>query len=93
MEKFISVSFTADEATSAMITALLMDEGFTGAEEGEDQTIVTVTEQGFSQENVKDIFNKFNVLYHIETIEQQNWNAQWEKSFEPVCINNFAAIR
>lgn len=93
MEQFISVAFEADEATTAMVTALLMDKGFEGAEEREKGTIVTISKHLFAPETVKDIFAKFAVSYSVETVDQQNWNAQWESSFEPVRVNDFAAIR
>ncbi len=93
MEQFISVAFVADDATTAMLTALLMDAGFEGVEELEEETIVTIPQSLFVAEEVKTIFEKFGVLYNIQTIEQQNWNARWESSFEPVRVNDFAAIR
>ena len=93
MEQFISVWFKADEATTAMLTALLMDEGFEGVEEREEETIVTIPQQNFVAATVAAIFEKFGVTYKHETVQQQNWNAQWESSFEPVKVGNFAAIR
>ena len=93
MEQFISVAFRTDEATSSMITAMLMDGGFEGVEELETQTIVTIPELLFSAQAVSAIFAKFAVDYTQETVQQQNWNAQWESSFEPVRVDNFAAIR
>lgn len=93
MEQFISVAFKADEPTIAMLTALLMDEGFEGVEEREEETIVTIPQQNFVATTVAAIFEKFGVSYTQETLQQQNWNAQWESSFEPVRVGNFAAIR
>lgn len=93
MEQFISVAFKAEDSTSAMITALLMDAGFEGVEELDTQTIVTIPESLFSANTVHAIFEKFAVDYSQETVQQQNWNAQWESSFEPVRVDNFAAIR
>ncbi len=93
MEQFISVAFTADNDTSAMITALLMDSGFEGVEELDTQTIVTIPEALFSSDTVDAVFEKFAVAYSKETVHQQNWNAKWESSFEPVRVDNFAAIR
>ena len=31
--------------------------------------------------------------YTFSKVEQQNWNAQWEQSFEPVQVDDFAVIR
>jgi ribosomal protein L11 methyltransferase len=93
MEQFISVTFSADEATTAMLTAMLMDAGFEGVEELETSTIVTISKLLYVEETVKTLFEMFGVSYTIQPIDQQNWNAQWESSFEPVRVENFAAIR
>ena len=42
-------------------------------------------------ENVKLIFDNFN--YTITTIEDKNWNAEWEKNFEPIHISEECRIR
>ena len=93
MEQFISVTFSADEATTAMLTAMLMDAGFEGVEELETSTIITISKPLYVEETVKPLFEMFGVSYTIQPIDQQNWNAQWESSFEPVRVENFAAIR
>ncbi len=93
MNQYITVSFKTNEDLSSILTALLMDSGFEGIEEREDETIASIPSQLFNAEDVKEIFDKYNVSYLLNTIEQQNWNAVWERSFEPVIINNFAGIR
>ena len=40
-----------------------------------------------------EIINPLKLTYTSSVIEQQNWNAQWESSFEPIVINDFVAIR
>ena len=51
-----------------------------------------IKEEDFSEHQLKQILKgQFDVVKKI--IEEQNWNAQWESSIQPVIINEFAAIR
>ncbi|RYF88826.1 MAG: 50S ribosomal protein L11 methyltransferase, partial [Chitinophagaceae bacterium] len=93
MEQFISIIFKAEEETTAMIVAMLMAGGFEGVEETDDQTVISISESAYDDAAVHAVFKQFGVEYSRRTIPQQNWNAQWESSFEPVKVGQFAAIR
>ena len=36
---------------------------------------------------------EFEITYNFETIEQTNWNAEWEKNFNPIVVGDQCAIR
>jgi len=36
---------------------------------------------------------EFEITYDFETIAQTNWNAEWEKNFNPILVDNQCAIR
>lgn len=93
MDHFIAVIFKTNEDQTAMLTALLMNAGFEGAEEREDETKVFIAENSFDETVTTEIFKQFECPYTIEKIARQNWNATWESSFEPVQVDDFAAIR
>ena len=38
-------------------------------------------------------FDDFKYTFTIETIEQSNWNQEWEKNFEPVYVEHLLCIR
>ena len=42
---------------------------------------------------IKGVADPFHTLFQKEVIEPRNWNAEWEKDFEPVIVDNFCAIR
>ncbi len=79
-----------------MLIAELADTGFEGFIE---------TDTGFTAYVEQPLFNEVEfekVLeqYHVDaddvprsTIEQQNWNAQWEASFEPITIGNEIIVK
>jgi len=39
------------------------------------------------------VFDDFTYSFKIETIEQSNWNQEWEKNFEPVYVDHLLCIR
>ena len=93
-KSFIQVQFqniTAEQ--NEILVALLSNIGFEGFEESDNLLKAFIKETDFIKEEVDTIGNNLNLSYTSSVIEQQNWNAQWESSFEPVIINDFAAVR
>ena len=37
--------------------------------------------------------NEFEISYTFEQIEETNWNAEWEKNFNPIIIDNQCSVR
>jgi ribosomal protein L11 methyltransferase len=88
--------FTRDEAKRDFIISLLPEVGFDGFEELNSSVRAFISKSAWEEEAVLDILRQ-NELTDIEfertTIEQQNWNEQWEKSFQPLLIAGRVSIR
>ncbi len=93
MDQYILVRFKSDEQQTAIIEAFLMDLGFEGIEENEAGSIACIPAVSFDKEATEAIFKQFDTNFDIELVQQQNWNVQWEQSFEPVIVDEFVAIR
>jgi ribosomal protein L11 methyltransferase len=78
---------------SEMLVAQLTEVGFEGFEEGEDFLLAYITEEALIEENLKKMLAFHQLTYFKNLVKQQNWNEEWEKNFEPVIIDDFAAIR
>ena len=56
-----------------------------------------VREDLFDEQAVKDLYlfhnPNFQINIEFNCIEQQNWNAEWEKSFEPIEVNGKCVVR
>ena len=56
-----------------------------------------VQEADFIEEEVRDLYilnnPEFSITLDIVTIEQQNWNAEWEKNFEPIEVDGKCVVR
>ena len=56
-----------------------------------------VQEDAFDQEALNDLYILYNPNFEIKievnSIEQQNWNSEWEKNFEPIEVDGTCIIR
>lgn len=75
-----------------MLIAQLSDFGFYAFEQDEDCLSAYITEKDFIPENLIGILPA-NKHFIKTVIEEENWNSQWESSFQPVLIGDFALIR
>ena len=56
-----------------------------------------VQEEEFIEEAISDLYilknPDFSIEMEVKTIEQQNWNAEWEKNFEPIEVDDKCVVR
>ena len=91
---YLQVEFeTLKEGESEILVALLADAGFESFEETENSLLAFIKEAGFEEASLEEVLKIVPVNYAITVVAQQNWNAQWESSFEPIVVNDFVAIR
>lgn len=91
------VTDTQDLLSAYLITGL-GEIGFESFDEEEKLIKAYIPENFYSQasleEFIKEIPEEFGkVNWQIEKIVQQNWNAEWEKHFNPVLIYNTVLIK
>ncbi len=91
------ITETQDLLSAYLITGL-GEIGFESFDEEEKLIKAYIPENFYSQSKLEEFimeipeeFGKLN--WQIEKIEQQNWNAEWEKHFNPVLIYNTVLIR
>jgi ribosomal protein L11 methyltransferase len=83
------------------LIALLSTIGFDGFEEVDNHFLKAfIVESNFNQLAFDEVLSNFEaIIYNVSSIENINWNQQWEQSFEPIIVpsknNNspFVAIR
>lgn len=89
------VAYTFDKVDDVMVAMLSMYP-FASFEEKEESTIGYIAQSDLSVDIIEGIAStctQLTVTYVTEVIEPQNWNAQWEASFQPVEIDKFCRIR
>ena len=82
-----------DNEKNELLVALLSNAGFESFEETDTTLKAFIKEDEFDQVDLDEIITPLNLNYTSSVIPQQNWNAQWESSFEPIIVGNFVSIR
>ncbi|MBP6432156.1 MAG: 50S ribosomal protein L11 methyltransferase [Ferruginibacter sp.] len=84
---------TSNQEQTEILIAQLSNIGFEGFEETENSLQAFIKKEEFRGADVDEILNAHHLTYTTKEIAQQNWNAQWESSFEPVVVDDFVAVR
>lgn len=98
IELACSLSTDNQELLSAYLISGLGEIGYETFDENDKIIKAYIPEVGFNQEFLQDVINDIpeefgKVSWTIEKIEQQNWNAEWEKNFNPVLIEDKVLIK
>lgn len=98
--KYIQVTFNfkaIEEYQQDLLIAELGDVGFNTFEEVEGGFLAFIDVNSYSEDQLKNALRQFEgefeCSYSISEIEGKNWNAEWEKNFEPLIINDQCYVR
>jgi|SRR6218665_3013255 len=79
---------------SEILMAMVADFGFDSFDHTEDGFTAYIPEEQASGVNLSELqFDDFTYSYSIEKIAPTNWNAEWEKNFDPVKVDDLFVIR
>ncbi|MBL7703794.1 MAG: 50S ribosomal protein L11 methyltransferase [Ferruginibacter sp.] len=93
-KKYIKLQFSdTDDGQKDQLIALLADIGFTGFEEEKKTLNAFIEEKNFNNNELADVLKIIPASYSKTTVEEENWNALWESSFEPILVSDFVGIR
>lgn len=97
---YIEVDFKVEPAEefNEIVIAYLGTIGYTMFEESEKGVKAYIPEPEFNKEELDEmpLFQQegaLNISYNFSTIPYKNWNAEWEKNFEPVIIGREVYVR
>jgi ribosomal protein L11 methyltransferase len=96
--EYVCVSFKVNppEPGSEILASALSEENFESFVHNEEGFEAFIQKPLYKESVLKGLAEQFpglNFTYTIHTIKQENWNETWEKSFEPVVIENYCTIR
>ncbi len=96
--EYICVVFkvTPPEPGSEILASALSEENFESFVHNDEGFEAFIQLPFYNETVLKDLTEQFSGLdftYTTHTIKQENWNETWEKSFEPVVIENYCTIR
>lgn len=85
------------ELGSEILVAELGELPFESFIESEFGIIAYIQKQFWTENILEDLFiltsPEFVISYHVEEIEQVNWNEEWEKNFEPIDVDGLCHVR
>ena len=97
--RYIEYNFTIeprDPAAEILIAELGLF-GFESFVETETGLLAYIPSEEHSEDVINDIqilkSDEFIVEYSVKTIEQTNWNEEWEKNFTPINVDNKVYVR
>ncbi|HVM89811.1 MAG TPA: 50S ribosomal protein L11 methyltransferase [Puia sp.] len=82
-----------NKPSSDILVAQLTNCGFEGFEESDEFLYAFISEKEFDASSFEEIITVNKLEYTKHIIEEKNWNEIWEKSFDPVVVEDFCAIR
>lgn len=90
-------TITPKESGTEILAAVLAEVGFESFVETDTGLLAYIPESKFSAgvvENLDIMQNKeFSIQFQFKSIEDKNWNAEWESSYSPVVIAGKCCVR
>ncbi|WP_428743324.1 50S ribosomal protein L11 methyltransferase [Tenacibaculum sp.] len=82
------------------VEILIAELGYAGFEsfvETDEGVIAYIQKEEWNADILNDIqileSDEFKITYTFKDIEQTNWNAEWEKNFNPIVVDDVCAVR
>ncbi len=97
-KQYINLSISVYEEYYDLVYAIIDEYEYIGIEEKLDKLIISFDKEKFNDKLKSDIQAKFNILLpsakieKIETIEEKNWNEEWEKSVQAIHVSDKIGI-
>lgn len=94
MKQYIELTFqNVTPAQSDLLLAKLSEIGFEGFEEEHNLLKAFIPSADFDLAAVNSISAELQTPFSQSVIAATNWNEVWESNFQPVVVDDFAAIR
>jgi len=85
------------EPASDILMAELGELGFESFVENEEGLLAYILKSEWKEQTLNDLFvlqhPDFEITWTSKEIEQQNWNAEWEKNFHPIRVGDGCMVR
>jgi len=98
--QYLKATFTFEQIEDYqqdLLIADLADLGFDTFEDHENGFIAFVIKENFDESALKEVLAEhaedFSAAYTLEDVPDENWNAEWEKNFSPLIIDDVCYVR
>ena len=80
-----------------ILTAELAELGFESFVETDEGLNAYITEPDFDEKAVQELIAKYEsqtaIAYEVSSLEKRNWNAEWERDYEPIEVASQVRVR
>jgi ribosomal protein L11 methyltransferase len=94
---FVELRVQAPRELADILVAELAEVGYDTFEDNDEGFCAYIGEGDFNLDNVAEIIARYEGIGEIEydhrVITRQNWNAEWEKNFQPLIIADRVSVR
>jgi len=94
---FVELRVQAPRELADILVAELAEVGYDTFEDNDEGFCAYMGEETFNQDDVAEIMARYEGIGEIEyshrIITRQNWNAEWEKNFQPLVIADCVSVR
>lgn len=94
MNSYIELSIVSeDQRLTELLIARLSEHGYDGFLEEEGYLKAYINEASYDPSVPESMARELYFSFTTSTIMEENWNAIWESSFDPVIVDNYVAVR
>jgi ribosomal protein L11 methyltransferase len=90
-------TITPKESGTEILAAVLAEVGFESFVETDTGLLAYIPDSKYSPEAVENLDilqnREFSIQFSFKSIEDRNWNAEWEKNYNPVVIADKCCVR
>ena len=96
---YIEYNFTVTPTVPAteILIAELGNIGFESFVENENGVTAYIQKEDWNSKLLESVFvlnsDEFSIEYNQSEVPQTNWNAEWEKNFSPIQVDDLVSIR
>lgn len=94
---YIELEIRADSDFSEILMAELGEAGFESFVETDEGLLAYIPETDFEETKIAEIIGRYQEITSIvsswRSLERKNWNEEWEKSYDPIEVNNQVRVR
>lgn len=94
---YIELEIQADSDFSEILMAELGEAGFESFVETDEGLLAYIPETDFEETKIAEIIGRYQEITSIvsswRSLERKNWNEEWEKSYDPIEVNNQVRVR
>ncbi len=90
---FITLDITCDDEKRELLLAELSLFPFDAFEETDNGLLASCEEAEWEEAPVKQVLDRYGVIFEVEKVAKVNWNEEWEKNYDPVEVEGQCILR